>query len=408
MDIAIEPGTLRGRVEVPASKSAAHRALICAALAGGESTLSPIQPIKDILVTLDAVRALGAQASLSDRTVTVQGGLERPPQADIDCVESGSTLRFLVPIACALGIGARFFGTGQLPRRPMSPLTDERARHGAVIGRGGGEILSVGGRLSPGSYRLAGNISSQYITGLLLALPLLEGGSELLLTSPLESAGYVDMTIETMSQFGVQVEIVPGGYRVEGGQRYSPRSCAIEGDYSGAAFWLCADALGSQVEVAGLNPGTLQGDRKIVGILEKMRTGQDSLRGTEIDVSQVPDLMPVLAATAAFAEGVTTITGAARLRIKESDRLATVTEGLQALGAQVEEHSDRLVISGKDRLRGGCTVSSYGDHRVAMALSIAALRCDRPVTITGAHCVEKSYPDFYKDFKQLGGNCHVV
>lgn len=419
MNLMIQPGTLGGRVEIPASKSAAHRALLCAALADGVSTLTPFQPIKDILVTLDAIRALGADATLDGRVITVRGGLPRPGHAEIDCVESGSTLRFLVPLTAALGIPARFYGTGELPRRPLSPLTGQMALHGAVIGKTGSEILSVGGQLQPGRYELAGNISSQYITGLLLSLPLLEGDSELLLTSPLESKGYVDMTLDTLALFGVEVEAIAHGYRIPGGQRFRPRTLAIEGDYSGAAFWLCAGALDGDVAVAGLDSASLQGDREILAILRGMganlaadgtvlRAKGGKLTGGTINVSQVPDLMPILAVTAALAEGETTLCGAARLRLKESDRLHAMTVGLQALGADVAEYDDHLVIKGKRQLRGGGAVSSFGDHRIAMAMTIAALHCTAPVTVTGAQCVEKSYPDFYRDLKGLGGEYHVL
>lgn len=420
MDIVISPGLLQGRVSIPASKSAAHRAMLCAALAPGVSTLFPVQPIQDILVTLNAVRALGAAADLEDGMITVKGGLPLPCEAAVDCVESGSTLRFLTPIVAALGLPTRFSGRGQLPNRPMTPLTDELARHGAVFNTGGQEMLSVSGQLQPGQYRLAGDISSQYITGLLLALPLLKGDSEIVLTSPLQSAGYVDMTLQTLAQFGVKVDAIAGKYRIKGKQIYHPQSCAIEGDYSGAAFWLAAGVLYGGLEVSGLDAHSLQGDKAIVNILSSMggklkiaedrliKASPQSLHNIQLDVSQIPDLLPILAVTAVFAQGVTTLSGAARLRIKESDRLHTVTAGLQALGAIVEEHPDALVITGGKPLVGGVTVDSFGDHRIAMALSIAALGCQQPVTITGVQCVSKSYPDFYKDFQELGGVYHVL
>ena len=262
-------------------------------------------------------------------------------------------------------------------------------------------MLAVEGRLTPGVYALPGDVSSQFITGLLYALPLLEGDSELVLTTALESRGYVDMTLDALAQFGVSAEYDGDRrFRVPGNQAYRHRDLAIEGDWSNAAFWFAAAFLGHRVDVEGLNPRSVQGDRVIGEQLARLTQPGPA----ELDVSQCPDLVPPLAAMAALRAGETTaIVNAARLRIKESDRLASVTQVLNALGAGVEEHADHLVLRGRERLAGGVTVSGHNDHRIAMMAAIAATRCQGPVTITGAECVNKSYPRFWADYEALGG-----
>ena len=262
-------------------------------------------------------------------------------------------------------------------------------------------VLTVRGALPSGCYTLPGNVSSQFITGLLYALPLLEGDSDILLTTPLESGGYVDMTLDALAQFGVSAEYDGDRrFRVPGNQAYRHRDLAIEGDWSNAAFWFAAAFLGHRVDVEGLNPRSVQGDRVIGEQLARLTQPGPA----ELDVSQCPDLVPPLAAMAALRAGETTaIVNAARLRIKESDRLASVTQVLNALGAGVEEHADHLVLRGRERLAGGVTVSGHNDHRIAMMAAIAATRCQGPVTITGAECVNKSYPRFWADYEALGG-----
>ena len=418
MVMEILPCCLKGRVRIPPSKSAAHRALICAALADGESIIRPAVLGADVEATLSAARALGAEIEVSGGAIHVRGVKAPPKSAAIDCGESGSTLRFFVPIAAALGVETVFSGRGKLAQRPMAPLLDALCAHGARVKSAQGEIPAVSGALQSGVYQISGSVSSQYITGLLFALPLLQGDSELRLTSPLESRGYVDMTVQMMEHFGVKVNALPDSYRIPGGQRYRPAGCAVEGDYSSGAFWLCAGALNSDVYVEGLEHSSLQGDKQIIPILQRfgaqITTGQNSvgarhgrLVSTDIDVRDIPDLVPVLAALACYANGTTIIYNAGRLRLKESDRLMAVTQGLKNLGAGIVEYSDKLVIIGQASLRGGAA-DAFGDHRIAMAMSIAALGCDNPVRITGAECVAKSYPDFYDHFVRLGGNCYAV
>ena len=385
MNVTITPGLLRGAITPPPSKSQAHRLLIAAALADGESRIEHLADSQDIQATRRCMAALKAP------------GEDLPV---LDCGESGSTLRFLIPVALALRGGGRFTGRGRLMERPQKPyfnLFDEKG----IAYRQEDGVLTVQGRLTPGTFALPGDVSSQFVTGLLYALPLLEGDSRITLTTPLESRGYVDMTLEALERFGIRAECPDGRtLRVPGGQTYRPCRAAVESDYSQAAFYYAANGLGGQVEILGLNPRSAQGDRCIVPYhMQLCGPGE-----AELDVSQCPDLVPPLAAHAALRQGITRIVNAARLRIKESDRLTAVTQVLTALGADVVEGADRLTITGQpEGLAGGVTVDSHNDHRIAMMAAIAATRCAAPVTIIGAECVAKSYPDFWEDYERLGG-----
>ena len=386
MNVTITPGLLRGAITPPPSKSQAHRLLIAAALADGESRIEHLADSQDIQATRRCMAALKAP------------GEDLPV---LDCGESGSTLRFLIPVALALRGGGRFTGRGRLMERPQKPYFDLFDEKGIAYRQEDG-VLTVQGRLTPGTFALPGDVSSQFVTGLLYALPLLEGDSRITLTTPLESRGYVDMTLEALERFGIRAECPDGRtLRVPGGQTYRPCRAAVESDYSQAAFYYAANGLGGQVEILGLNPRSAQGDRCIVPYhMQLCGPGE-----AELDVSQCPDLVPPLAAHAALRQGITRIVNAARLRIKESDRLTAVTQVLTALGADVVEGADRLTITGQpEGLAGGVTVDSHNDHRIAMMAAIAATRCRRSVTIAGAECVAKSYPDFWKDYKSLGGD----
>lgn len=403
MNVTITPAALGGAVTPPPSKSQAHRLIIAAALSDGVCRLSNVELSQDIQATLRCMRTLDADASTDGTIIRGAGlvdGFETPPPEIMDCGESGSTLRFLIPVALALKGGGRFTGHGRLMERPQEPYFRLFTEKGIAWSLENG-VLAVEGRLTPGVYALPGDVSSQFITGLLYALPLLEGDSELVLTTALESRGYVDMTLDALAQFGVSAEYDGDRrFRVPGNQAYRHRDLAIEGDWSNAAFWFAAAFLGHRVDVEGLNPRSVQGDRVIGEQLARLTQPGPA----ELDVSQCPDLVPPLAAMAALRAGETTaIVNAARLRIKESDRLASVTQVLNALGAGVEEHADHLVLRGRERLAGGVTVSGHNDHRIAMMAAIAATRCQGPVTITGAECVNKSYPRFWADYEALGG-----
>lgn len=403
MNVTITPAALRGTVTPPPSKSQAHRLIIAAALSDGFCKLSNVDLSEDIQATLRCMRTLDADASADGtiiRGADLVDGHEEPAPEVMDCGESGSTLRFLIPVALALKGGGKFTGHGRLMERPQGPYFALFREKGIFYEQKDG-VLTVRGKLTPGIYTLPGNVSSQFITGLLYALPLLEGDSQIVLTTDLESQGYVDMTLDALERFGVKAEYDgKRTFRVPGNQYYQHQNLAIEADWSNAAFWYGASFLGCPVEIGGLDPNSVQGDRAIAGFYEQMR-GKDRL---ELDVSQCPDLVPPLAAMAALRAGETTaIVNAGRLRIKESDRLAAVTEVLNALGARVEEHEDHLVIRGREKLAGGVAVSGHNDHRIAMMAAIAAIRCEKPVTITGAECVKKSYPRFWEDYRRLGG-----
>lgn len=424
MDICITPGKLSGTISAPPSKAVVHRAVICAALSRGKCLISGVEETNDMAATITAARALGADISLNGDTLTVtglmNGNSKIPLFANINCGESGSTYRFFVPVAAALGVTTSFYGGGRLPDRPITPLTDALIKHGIRVEKTGDEMLTVSGKLTGGRFELPGNVSSQYVTGLLFALPLLDEDSEIVLTSPLESKGYVDITLAALRMAGIDIEVKDNIYSIKGKQVYCSTDSRVEGDYSSVAFWLCAGAVNSDITVTGLSATSLQGDREIISVLQSfganvaidqnngaVRVYPGDLAAIELDVSDIPDLVPVLAAVAAYAKGTTVLYNAGRLRVKESDRLAAVTAGLRALGAEVAEFEDRLEVTGKKKLSGGIT-DSFNDHRIAMAMSIAALGCEAKTVISGAECVNKSYPRFYDDFKALGGICDVV
>lgn len=416
MNKTILPGARTGEVHIPASKSQAHRMLLCAAMGENEVTLRCRGLSKDILATVACLKALGASVDAEGEVLHLRPVSAPPPGlCPLPCGESGSTLRFLLPLVGALGASAVFEREGRLPERPIEPLRRELCRNGMDI-RGDGARLYCSGQLRPGAFSLPGNISSQYISALLMTLPLLEGESTLHIEGALESAAYVAMTEEVLRLGGVQTEKTGAGYRIPGGQhcRFAPE-LSVEGDYSNAAFFLCAGALSERgIRVTGLDPQSRQGDRAIVPLLEEMgaQVASDgssvtvkraALHGITIDASPIPDLIPVLSVVAAAASGETRVIHAQRLRLKESDRLHSTTQMLRALGAEAEELPDGLVIRGGRTLAGG-TVDACGDHRIAMSAAVAGGICRGAVTICGSECVQKSYPDFWTDFQQLKGD----
>ncbi|MBR6044861.1 MAG: 3-phosphoshikimate 1-carboxyvinyltransferase [Ruminococcus sp.] len=403
MDIKITPRLLSGSVTVPASKSVAHRLVIAAALADGESVITNVYPSKDILATVEAMRALGAEILLEGDTARIKGITAPPAEAVIDCGESGSTLRFLIPAAAALGVRTTFIGHGKLPERPITPYLEELPRRGCKFEYAGTMPFTVSGRLEAGEYRIGGGISSQFITGMLLALSVIEGESRITLTSHLESKPYVDITSGCLGQFGCTVTEDGQGYTVTGSRALAPCSCAVEGDWSQAAFFEVANAIGSSIEINGLNVNSLQGDKKILEICREMVYNKNGvLRPFELDCSDIPDLVPVLAVLGCFCEGSSRLYNAGRLRIKESDRLAAVTETLNRIGGRITEYEDMLVIEGVGELEGG-EIDAFNDHRIAMAAAVASTKCRAPLIIRGAGCVSKSYPDFWEVFRRLGG-----
>ena len=407
MDVKITPRRLSGVVTPPPSKSLAHRYVIAASLAAGVSTVRNLAFSEDIEATLRCMRVLGASWEPVEDGLRVTGiGGERRPFGELprfDCGESGSTLRFLIPVALAVDGGGVFTGRGRLMERPQQPYFDLFDQRGVFHSLEDG-VLTVRGSLSPGEYRLRGDVSSQFFTGLLMALPLLDGPSVVVSTTKLESAPYTAMTMGVLERCGVRVRWSPqlGAFGVEPGV-YCPFEEAVEADWSQAAFWYAALALGSNLRLRGLKGHSAQGDAAVVAHYKKL-----SLTGeVRIDLSDCPDLLPPLAVMAAVRRGTTRFTRAARLRLKESDRLATVAGLLKALGGAASEEEDGLTVYGVSTLPGG-TVDGAGDHRIVMAAAVAASRCQGPVVIRGAEAVKKSYPNFWRDYEALGGAVHVL
>lgn len=389
MDVTIHPRRLRGTVTPPPSKSIAHRVTLAELLAGKDAFSVPPTLSEDIRATVACAEVL-------------RDGEELPV---LDCGESGSTLRFLIPVALVLRGGGAFVGHGRLMQRPLEPYRD-LFREKGVLYEQTAERLVVRGRLTPGEYRLTGSVSSQFVTGLLFALPLLDGASVIRLTAPLESAAYVDMTLDVLRQCGVAVRRPDAEtFAVPGGQRYQADGLSVEADWSQAAFWYAANFLGNRVDILGLNPASVQGDRVITAWYQAMgRPG-----ALEIDLSGVPDLLPPLAAMAVGRTGETNFVKAGRLRMKESDRLESVVRLLRAFGVDAEAGPDWLTVrGGLPASDAPVTADGCHDHRIVMAAAVLASVCPTPVTIRGAEAVNKSYPSFFTDYQQLGGSVHVL
>lgn len=415
--VTIKTKMLKGSVVVPPSKSAAHRAIISAALTRGKCTVKNIQMSKDISATCGCLERLGVVFDYNEKKMTLKVDAKElfkvSGELELDCCESGSTLRFLMPIALLSGQKVRFIGQGRLMQRPQQPYFDMFDEKG-IIYQQEWDSISAYGEIKSGTYEMPGDVSSQFITGLMFALSCLDGDSEILITKPMQSKGYVDMTISVMRDFGV--EVINENYKrffIKGGQRYKLQSYSIEADYSQAAFFLVAGALGCDVECIGLREDSLQGDRAIVDIIKQtggriektekgiraVRTGK--MHGITVDVSDIPDLVPILAVLFTFCDGESRIINADRVRMKESDRLKAIATELNHLGAKITEGINYLNIEGVQVLEGN-TVSAWNDHRIAMALAIAACRAEWDVSITGAReAVKKSYPDFFEVYGNL-------
>jgi 3-phosphoshikimate 1-carboxyvinyltransferase len=409
---------LKGTVQAPPSKSVAHRAIIAAALSGGRCRIRNVAMSKDIQATLGCMEALGAKVQFDEKKgeVILDGREDKPLKKTLtmDCCESGSTLRFMIPLALLTGQKVTFTGEGRLMQRPQKPYADLFAKKGISYIQEE-NCIHVKGMLKAGLFQLPGNVSSQFITGLLFALPLLEGDSEIQLTTILESKGYVDLTLQVLRDFGIQIE--NKNYRrfiIPGGQSYQACDYIVEADYSQAAFFLVAGALGCDVGISGLKKESLQGDKKILELLQEVGANveedadgtirarrTEEMRGIRIDAGEIPDLVPILAVLCAFCKGESLIYNAGRLRMKESDRLSAVTSELRHLGVQIEEGADYLKIVGAQVI-SGTTVSSWNDHRIAMALAIAACRAEGEVAIVDAKkAVTKSYPNFFEVYTAL-------
>ncbi len=414
MTIILPHGPCHGTICARASKSHLQRLLLCAALGEQETRIRTEGVPRDAAAMIACLRAMGAKIDDAQAGTLRVRPIVQPPKCVcvLPCEESGATLRFLLPVAGALGIEAVFEREGRLPERPLAPLTEVLTAHGMRI-ETQGAALRCAGKLRAGAYAIDGDISSQFITGLLFALPLLDGASTLRVKGETVSKPYLDLTEAALQSAGVRYEKSGQTYEIQGGQRFDPPSeTRVEGDWSGAAPFLCMGALSREgVTVAGLDPGSLQGDRAILTLLRRFGAGVEvrddvvtvrrgSLLGGVVDASQTPDLVPVLAALAALSGGETVIVNAARLRSKESDRLSAAARMLTALGADVSETADGLRIRGRESLDGG-TADAANDHRIAMAAAVAACRCRSDVTVLGAECVDKSYPAFWEDLQCL-------
>lgn len=415
MDVIIEPKKLSGSVLIPPSKSLSHRAIIAASLCEGRSVISNITYSEDIIATINAMECSGARFTKLEDSLVIDGSKINRLNEIIDVNESGSTLRFIIPILLTCPDPVKFVGHNNLVNRPLDIYTEIFDKQKLYYRKGVDSLpLYVEGALKPGDYEIRGNVSSQFITGLLFALPLLSGDSRIIVTTRLESADYVELTLDILRRFGITIKRDDNIFYIKGNQKYKSTYYLVEGDYSQASFWLAANVMGSEISLLNLNPKSVQGDKKILDDLKSfgakcvwtdktLKALPCNTKGTTIDFVNTLDLAPALAVVAAQSEGETNFLNAGRLRIKESDRIAVITEEFTKLGADVIEHPDGMTIVGKKVLKGNVCVNAHNDHRIAMALSIAALACDGPVKIIGADSVNKSYPEFFHDFQRLGG-----
>lgn len=398
-DVRINKSKLNGAVMLPPSKSVAHRALICSFLAGG-GTVSPLVDSNDMRATIGIINSL------------------KNNEQTLNAIESGSTLRFMIPVAAAFGREVTFVGEGSLLSRTIGEYLDLLPKNGVNVNSNGYLPITLSGKLLNGTYEVAGDVSSQYITGLLLALPTLDGDSAIILTTPLQSKPYVDMTVKVMQDFGVSVTETDFGYLIKGNQRYQPLDYTVEGDWSHSAFFLVAGAIGGDVTVKGLDINSTQGDKAIVDVLKSfgadvriddngITCSKSELKGCTIDAADIPDLVPIIAVLAAFSQGETVIKGAERLRYKESDRIESVVYNLKQIGADVIETADGMIINGGKALYSG-NLKGYNDHRIVMAFSIASLFLDGETVIDDAQSINKSYPSFFEDYNTLGGKASVI
>lgn len=390
--------------------------LICAALSDAPCTIVCQSVNRDMEATMNCLNALGANITYADGKFSVQPITEVRKGATLDCGESGSTLRFLLPVAAALGADATFIGQGRLPERPLSPLYEEMTAHGVKMTENGRMPLKCSGKLPAGLYTIDGGISSQFISGLLMALPLTGIQSKIAVTGKQESSSYIGLTLNALSQFGIDIQTVTDGYIIPSGQEFTPADAqvAVEGDWSAAAFWITAGVAGSKpVACTGLNyECSAQGDRRIVDVLRKMGadiatagntvTARPSkLTAAQIDCADIPDLVPILAVAASSAQGTTIFDNIRRLRIKESDRVQSILQLLGMAGIYAFASDNTLTVTGGPAR--SCAYDPSGDHRMAMSAAILASAKDVKITISDAECTAKSYPAFFDDFNALGG-----
>jgi len=410
--------SLKGEIDAPSSKSYTHRAIIAAALAKGKSKITNITYSDDVYATIRAVEAFGAKVEQHDDYCYISGVKKlRKITETVDCNESGSTLRFMIPIYVLTGKRFRVTGEDSLMRRPLTIYEELFTQDDHVFSLENG-LLTVDAKLSPATYEIDGTISSQFLTGLMFALPLLKGDSTIKIKNHLESKSYIDITIDLLAEFGIKIKEIDDGYYIKGNQIYQARDYAVEGDYSQAAFFLVGGQLNGAIRINNLDHDSPQGDQVIVDIIREMRgrviyseeglvCEKTSTKGTVIDIQDCPDLGPILSLLASVSEGTTKIINIERLRIKESDRVASTVDTLKTLGADISSKQDHILIHGKSYLKGGATVDSHNDHRIAMMVAIASLIAKEPITLTNPYAINKSYPSFYKDFQALGGKLTI-
>lgn len=417
--VKLKSSNINGKLTIPSSKSAAHRAIIAAGLCQGESEIDNVFFSEDIIATINAIKKLGAHIKQFENKIIVKGTKKPKFMSEvINCGESGSTLRFIIPLALLSGDEIVFKGREKLIERPLQPYYDIFQKQSIYYKNYNGNLpLTVKGVLKPDIFYLRGDVSSQFITGLMFALPLLEDDSTIKITNDLQSRGYIDMTIDILNKYSIDIENRDyKEFYVKGNQIYSPVKYILEGDFSQAAFFIAAGLLAGESHCENININSCQPDKIMIDIVKSMRGNinlnnnvvsaySSKLEGITLDVSQCPDLVPILAVLGAFSSGTTKIINASRLRIKESDRLKAISTELNKLGADIIENEDSLEIKGKKQLKGGI-VDSWNDHRIAMALAVASLRCSKEVIIKNSDCVKKSYPNFFEDFKRLGGIMH--
>lgn len=414
--VIIKPNKLSGTIDIPPSKSYSHRGLIAAALSAGSSKVDNLLFSKDIEATLDCLKSLDVKFNKFKNHVVFEESKLHIINPIFRCNESGSTIRFMVPIAAAVGGDMEFRGEGRLVSRPLDPYIDIFNKQQIKNSFENGNLpLHIHGKLSSGIFDVPGNISSQFITGLLYALPLLDGNSEIHITNRLESVNYVDLTIDILNQFGVVIDVNSDYsiFKILGNQKYLANDYTVEGDFSQAAFWIVAGIISDGMRLINLKLDSLQGDKAIIDIALKMGgklsfqdghlcVEKSNTKGIVIDVSDIPDLVPILAVLGSLSEGRTVITNGARVRLKESDRLKAIATELNKIGGDIKETEDGLIINGVGEFTGG-EVDGWNDHRIVMALSVASIACKEKLIINDAKAVEKSYPHFFEDFIDLGG-----
>ncbi len=421
----VKKSTLNGVVQAPSSKSFAHRIMICCALSRSKCVIKNVSPSDDMDATIGCLTSLGANITKQGSTIYMDSTdfvkKNSKEHFTLDCKESGTTLRIMIPICCALGLNVTFIGSGRLPQRPLDEYLTLLPKHGVKIEKSEDSLpLTVSGELCGDTFTISPKVSSQYVSGLIFALSLLDNDTTLELSSKLLGGQYVDITTQVMGNFGVKAEKYDTCYKIKGWQKYTTPDSGevnVEGDWSQAAFFLCGGAINGDIEVTNLNTNSCQGDKKIVGILQSLgadievtengvRVKKSALKGTTIDALDTPDLVPVVALTCAFADGDTNITGVERLKFKESDRLLSTSEMIKSLGGEATYTTDCIKVKGQGHLKGGI-VKAYNDHRIVMASAVGALCTENETVIEDAHAVNKSYSEFFDDYNALGGKADV-